>query len=50
MLPYKVNMQYVQISNIIDNSFKRPISTESTPIVKGYMDNMFELVDTAFSH
>ena len=37
-LPYKVKMQYVQISNIIDTSIKRTISGQPSPMVKGYND------------
>ena len=49
-LLYKVKMQYVQISNIIDTSIKRPISGQSTLLVKGCMDIMFDMVDTACSY
>ena len=34
ILPYKVKMQYVQISSKSDTSIKHPISGQSTPIVK----------------
>ncbi len=44
---YKVKMQYVQISNLIDTSIKRP--TFRT-VVKSFMDIMFDMVDTAFSY
>ena len=37
-LPYKVKTQYVQISNIIDTSFKHPISGQSISLIKGCMD------------
>ena len=34
ILPYELKTQYLQISNIIDTSIKRPISGQSTPMVK----------------
>ncbi len=46
-LPYKVKMQYVQISNLIDTSIKYPISGQSISTVNGCMDIMFDIVDTA---
>ena len=48
-LPYQVKTQYLQILSIIDTSIKRIISDQSTPMVKGSMDIMFDMVDTAFS-
>ncbi len=50
MLPHQVKTQYMQIINIVDTSIKHPISDYFTPMVKGYMDIMFDLVDTAFSY
>ena len=54
VLPYKVKIQYVQISNRIIlplNPFiKHPISDQSTLIIKGCMDIMFDMVDAAFSY
>ena len=49
-LSYKVKTQYVQISNNIDTSIKHAISGQSTPKVKGCMDIMFDMVDTAISY
>ncbi len=49
-LLYKVKRQYVQISEIIDTSIKRAISGQSTLMVKGCIDIMFDKVDTAFSY
>ncbi len=37
VLPYKVKTQYVQISNIVDTSIKHAISSQSTPMVKGFL-------------
>ena len=34
-LPFKVKTQYLQIQNIVDTSNKRPISGQSTTVVKG---------------
>ena len=50
-LPYKVKTQYVQISNITDTfiTYLLP-DTLSTSMVKGCMENMFDMVDTAFSY
>ncbi len=50
LLAYKVKTQYVQISNIIDTSSKRPISGQSTPMVKDCMDIMYDMTDTDFSY
>ena len=36
-LPHKVKTQYVQISNIVDTSFKHQIFCQSTSMVKGCM-------------
>ena len=36
--PYKVKMQYVQVSNNIDTSIKHRISGQSTLMVKGCID------------
>ncbi len=47
VLSYNVKRQYVQISNIIDTSIRRPILYQSTPMVKGCMDIMLDMVDTA---
>ena len=33
---------------VIDTSIKHPISSQSLPLVKRYMDIMFVMVDTAF--
>ena len=49
-VPYKVIIQYVQISNIIDASIKCAISGKSTPILKGCMDICLIMVDTAFNY
>ena len=37
-MPYKGEMQYVLISDIIDTSIKRAISCQSIPMMKGRMD------------
>ena len=37
-LPYKVKMQYVQISNIVDTSIKHQISGQFTSMVKDPMN------------
>ena len=39
----KVKMQYVQISNVIDTSIKHQMSGQSTLMVKGCMDIMFDI-------
>ncbi len=49
-MPYKGKMQYVLISDIINTSIKHAISGQSIPMMKGRMDIMFDMVDTAFSH
>ena len=49
IVPHKVKTQYVQILNIIDTSIKLPTSCQSTPMVKGCIDIVFDKVDTAFS-
>ena len=38
VLPFKVKVQYVQTSNVIDPSIKHPISGQSTPMVKDCMN------------
>ena len=38
ILLYKVRSQYVPISNIVDASIKHPISSQSTPMLKGCMN------------
>ena len=47
-LQNQVKRQYVQISIIIDTAIKNPISGQSTPMAKSWMDIMFYVVDTAF--
>ena len=42
-------MQYVQTFKIVDTSIKYTISCQPTPMVKGRMDIMFDMLDTAFS-
>ena len=41
--------QYVQISNKVDTSIKLTILGQSTYMVKGCMDIMFDIGDAAFS-
>ncbi len=48
LLSYKVKRQYVQISYMMDTSIKHPISGQYIYMVKGCMDIMFDIVDTAF--
>ena len=36
--------------NNLDTSIKHSISGQSTPMVKGSMNIMFDMVDTAFSY
>ena len=51
LLPYKVKMQYVQISNIIDTSIKHQISNQSTPMIKGCIHgDMLDMGDNPFSY
>ena len=50
VLPHKVKTQYVQLSKIIDTSIKSPISGQSTPMLKGCIDHIFDMVDTAFTY
>ena len=47
-LPYKVKMQYVQISNTLDTSILHPILGQFIFILKGCMDMIFDMVETAF--
>ncbi len=49
-LPYKVKKQYVQISNLIDTSIKRPILGQSTFMIKGCMDITLDMVDITYSY
>ena len=46
-LPHQVKTQYLQIFSIIDTSIKRAISGQSTPMVKGCIDIMLDMVDTS---
>ena len=46
ILPYKVKMQYVQISTLIETSIEHPISGQSTQ--KVVRIHMFHMIDTAF--
>ena len=43
-------MQYVQISNLIDTAIECPMSDQTTIMVKGCMDIMFVIIDTAFHY
>ncbi len=47
-LSYKVKRQYVQISNVIDTSIKRPTVFQSIHSNGKELYIMFDIVDTAF--
>ncbi len=52
VLPYQVKTQYLQILDIIDTSIKRAIANFRSipPMVKGCINLMFDMVDTAFGY
>ncbi len=51
VLPHQVKTQCLKILNIIDTSIKHAISCHSTPMVKGCIDIIFDMVDnTAFNY